>query len=326
MIYYDHIDDLDRSSTLDKIYNDRNYNADGTSVDEEFGFQVLFADLDDLTGASSSYDVYYAPSLTRQYVDTTVENGGILSCVDDGTCPTAGTTGAFGNALDFDGSDDFLTVPKLATEEVVEPNSDETHIFFWLNIDSYPTSGNAMILDSDSSEDGAIDIYLDSSGYLHFDSYGYDDGVSASPIGTGSWVHIGYRRGEELFIDGVSQGDITSDTNTNYFYPVYGPGRLGNSLSGDAPFDGQIDELAVYHEGGVTSSLISGYIYQGDYFRSSSGLRADAVFQFEELIADDTDSNVGYLNLVSGLRDADCRDSSNRVSGGDNEREIWRCP
>ena len=118
---------------------------------------------------------YFPSEIELRNNDPASENGGIMYCIDDGTCPTAGATGAFGTSLEFDGDNDVVYVPKLSSD-ITELHSDENQIFFWLYVNAYPTSGNAMILDTDDSTAAAMDIYIDSSGYLHFDSVGYADG------------------------------------------------------------------------------------------------------------------------------------------------------
>ena len=244
---------------------------------------------------------------------TSIEEGGTMYCVDNGTCPTAGGSGAFGTSIAFDGSDDVIYVPKLSAEiNELQEDEDENLIFFWMYVDTYPSSGQtAMILDTDSTQTGAMDIYIDSSGYLYFDLESYGTGVSTSVIPTGQWVHVAYRA-YELTIDGGNAGEgytIFSGLDNSAKYPIFGPGRLGNSVDGTAPFHGRIDELAIYHEG-VSDSQLYDHIFVGDYHDGGSGLRPDAVFSFEELIEGQNGTNVGYINAVSGVRAIDCIDSS----------------
>ena len=251
---------------------------------------------------------YFPSELELRNSDQTSDSGGIFYCIDDGTCPTAGAAGAFGTSLDFDGVDDVVYIPKLSSD-ITELHDDENQIFFWMYVDAYPSSGNAMILDTDDSSAGAMDIYIDASGYLHFDSMGYGDGTSLTTIPLQTWTHIGYRDGEHLTINGGTNGAgdiIATNTDESAKFPIFGPGRLGNSLDGSEPFNGRIDEVVIYH-GYVADSNVHDYIYAaGDYFRRNTSLRADAVFDLDQLIADDTNSNVGYINLVNGLREADC--------------------
>ncbi len=255
----------------------------------------------------------YFPSQIQVKSSAIITNGGTMYCIDDGTCPIAGGTGAFGTSIAFDGRDDVVYVPKLSSEiNEFQEDEDYNNIFFWIYIDQLPTSGEtAMILDTDSSRPGATDIYLDSSGYLHLAVDSLNSGVSHQAIPTGQWVHIGYRAspGDGLTINGGDNGDATEiiddSTDDSHWYLTYGPGRLGNSLDGTAPFHGRIDDLVIYHES-ISDSELFNRIYTGDYFNSGSGLRADALFEFDELIENDDGTNVGYLDLVTGLRVLDC--------------------
>ncbi|MEM7802110.1 MAG: LamG domain-containing protein, partial [Chloroflexota bacterium] len=192
---------------------------------------------------------YFRSVIETHPSEPNVAEGGTLYCIDNGTCPTAGATGAFNNSLQFDGVDDVVYVPKL-TSDITDLHGDENHIFFWIYVEAYPSSGNAMILDTDDNSTAAMDIYLDSSGYLHFDSVGYADGSSLNPIPLQTWTHIGYRDGENLTINAGDDGEgdiVATNSDDSAQYPIWGPGRLGNSLDGSQPFSGRIDELVIFH-------------------------------------------------------------------------------
>ncbi|MCA9980248.1 MAG: hypothetical protein KDD89_05430, partial [Anaerolineales bacterium] len=178
--------------------------------------------------------------------DTSEENRPY--CLDALTCPTLGQAGQSGNALLFDSDGDMLHLPTMDT------NGDHTNfqVAFWLRVESLPTAGQrAMILDTASTEPGALDIYVNSNGNLVWDIVGDPDGprVSHHIFTLNQWTHVAFVGHYQHFINGVS----TTHTG-NYWFgtapPItIGHGRVGNNLDGTEPFRGRIDELVYYRDG-----------------------------------------------------------------------------
>ena len=159
-------------------------------------------------------------------------NSVLLYCEDDGSCPTELITDTYDTVLDFDGVDDFLTIPQF-TDAASTSYEYGPHIFFWIYIDSYPASGRVSILDTDSNSTGALDIELKANGEIVFDATGAENVTTIGAVPLQTWTQIGLLGGEILVENGNSYGDMSSSSSTHY-QPQIGPGRIGDSVSGGA--------------------------------------------------------------------------------------------
>ena len=193
------------------------------------------------------------------------------TCLADGTCPNTGNDGAHGNGLDFDGIDDYITFPSITSD------SEVYNLAFWIKVDSYPANGEiATILDTESEEDGALDITLDSNGKLTFDVQGsmstdYHDcsgggvcsGISpysgphimAQTLPLNTWTHVifSFENRPTQPDTGIDLNGTDQDSWVDYDgQPLpdlrIGNGRIGLDLQGNNPFHGSIDEIVVYDE------------------------------------------------------------------------------
>ena len=157
------------------------------------------------------------------------------------TCPTSGAAGSDGNAVQFDGDDDYIIVPTLLQEA-----ASSFEIDFDIYLNSLPSSGERMyILDTTKETTGALDIYIDDTGTMIFDVQGDNDSADRPEIdmnsSTGSWH------------------SISIDTNGNYSNwdpdtTTLGNGRLGNSLDGTGGLDATIDDF-ITHSDGLESDI-----------------------------------------------------------------------
>ncbi|MCO5189956.1 MAG: hypothetical protein M9918_17410 [Anaerolineae bacterium] len=188
--------------------------------------------------------------------DVTGEDSGI-GCRGDGSdCPTFDIAGVYGNAVEFDAPNEQLSLPS------VHQGLSTGSIAFWIRPNSFPAAGSvSTILDTDSDEIGALDITLDSDGHLNFDIFSRDF-VAAhrtnDPLPLNTWTHVLWLRFYNDTTTNNSYSTIIIDgglpNSENHNFPVapptlsIGPGRLGNSMAGDAPFDGAIDELVFYND------------------------------------------------------------------------------
>jgi hypothetical protein len=220
---------------------------------------------------------------TAYFADSTGEEDSI-SCVDNGACPTAGVDGKISNAIEFEDANDTVVLPSL--DQYLSAN---TSLNFWIYVESLPSSGGkAMILDTDSTATGALDVYLNSSGNIVFE-YANNSAAMLTSAYTFSgslnqWVHVSLN-GASLYING-------SKNKTNlYTSAIVGPGRLGNSLDGNSPFHGRLDELVFYDDtlddgthGGTSTNRISS-VMSGTY--TFTGGTPRTIYTLDELISYD---------------------------------------
>ncbi|MCP4543443.1 MAG: DUF11 domain-containing protein [Chloroflexi bacterium] len=186
------------------------------------------------------------------------------------TCPTAGVNGRYGQAVQFDGVDDYILMPDL-------PGHDELSVEMWVNVTALPLTGTiASLIHHDGwNSAGQIHMHLQTGGRLQFTVHSNDPGdyVSTAAFGTDialdQWVHLAYvydvgNKTFALYING--QLDMQGPYTTAY-PGMLGPGRIGswNPLP-DLPgwherwFNGKMDEVVIYNR--ALSNLEVANLYQ----------------------------------------------------------------
>ncbi len=168
-------------------------------------------------------------------------------CFDAVSCPTLGQAGRYGNGLLFDSDEDMLYLPTIDAHA----EDSRYQLAFWLRLDSLPAAGErAMILDTASTEPGALDLYIDENGHLVRDIVGDPGGprVSSYTFTPNQWTHVMLYLSHIYYINGT-QAYFSGDYWVADMPIKIGHGRLGNSIDGAAPFRGGIDELVYYEDG-----------------------------------------------------------------------------
>jgi hypothetical protein len=104
------------------------------------------------------------------------------TCVDNGACP--GSAG-------YDGLDDVRYMPTINVREEGDISYfwDKFNFTIYLRLDTLPAVGEVMpIFDTESEEPGALDVYVDSNGWIWFDVQDtilHDANVLIAPYGNG---------------------------------------------------------------------------------------------------------------------------------------------
>jgi hypothetical protein len=245
-------------------------------------------------------------------------------CPGDGSCPATGVEGKYNDAVQFDGVDDALDLP--STGDAYE----EYSLAFWLNVTALPAAGStAAILTTDSTDNGRLNIYLNSSGNLVFDILGAEELHPTSYSFSGNlnaWHHVAFNylkssetfAWSEVYIDAAALG-ADSDSFVGYSSPqeiVVGPGWLGNNAAGGAPYSGKLDELVFYNEDTISATSQSQndelhYIYAGTYSIHLNGygpLRPSFLLKFEDIGADYAPTS--FDADQSGVVDAVCQSTA----------------
>ncbi len=145
------------------------------------------------------------------------------------TCPTTGVQGSTNKAVEFDGDDDYVVVPTLLQDQIPV-----YEVHFDIKLDSLPAAGSRMyVFDTAEEVNGALDIYIDDTGYMIFDVQGDTDPGDRPTINMNSSI------GTWQSID-VYTSSWNPDTTT------LGYGYLGNSVDGTSGLDGSIDEWVIH--------------------------------------------------------------------------------
>lgn len=147
-------------------------------------------------------------------------------------------SGDFAKCLEFDGTNDYATVPNDAT---LVCGRDSLTVEAWI----YPDT----IVGYDRIVTKKWQYYLNlESGYLAWSISGGSPAgylYSTAALPTGQWTHVaGTWDGSvsRIYINGVlNKYMAVTGTMNNYYYPVY----IGNSQDESRYFDGKIDEVCI---------------------------------------------------------------------------------
>lgn len=108
----------------------------------------------------------------KQYVPDS-GNSTTLTCIDDGTtCPSNSGGRHGGHGIIFDGVDDMATFPTFNVREESDIDGfwDYFTLNFWLRVETLPPPGErTYIFDTEAEVPGALDVYIDSDGWIWFD-------------------------------------------------------------------------------------------------------------------------------------------------------------
>ena len=257
-----------------------------------------------------------------------------MSCSFE-SCPTAGSGRNSTTGLEFDGVDDRITLPQLYDTDLLST------ITFWLKVDSLPASGEVMtVFDTVRSADGTpqngdIDIWIDSAGYLWFDSYGdtpsqfFEDCSNApgwpcnthhgswsqparisNPLTVGEWTHINFmnnwhtesgRINHILYVNTIYDSSFYSYPPAGGKVDALGPGYIGNSHDGATAFDGSFDELYHYND------YVAPHMVGSDY--ASTPCCASRIFNFNGY-GDPANTVMQVNDAVTHARKAFCAGTS----------------
>ena len=181
-------------------------------------------------------------------------------------------TGQVGNALRFDGNDDYI--------DLNDDNSlnlgDTWTLMEWIYPESLTTENNAIIIHYDTSEITQNEYYVSGPQQNKIAYYSVEMGTSAvsiTKLSENNWYHtaITYDNGNvNFYLNGQPDGGTTGYTTGDW-----DGGTKEISHSGTEPFNGIIDEVSIYNRAltptEIKDQYDNGLIRQGYCCQCSSG-------------------------------------------------------
>lgn len=224
-----------------------------------------------------------------------------------GKCP-ASTAGKYGNAMKFDGSNDYIAVPHSGTLAF----TDQVTVEAWLRQDDastvwkrpvqkYTTAGNVPPF-SITKQAGWGCEFLDSAGTQYKQLF---DSVTVTP---GVWYHVacvGSKSGNyfRLYVNGGLRQSTAWFPSGNNLRVIGTDFVLGKGYGENTPFNGAIDEVRAYgralSEQEIKDSMASRYPLSG----AALSISMESIFPFAgKIMANDTHfiaagKHSGALNL-----------------------------
>jgi hypothetical protein len=214
------------------------------------------------------------------------------------------------NAMNFDGSNDFLEVADSPTLHT----AGELTVSGWFKSDGFQRQWQNIFFkgnlpDGGNSENREYGLWLNSSGYLYFGSTpvsrigvgSLDLNTAAGSIKAGKWYHFAAEISTvgnfmRVYVNGQLAAERTYDASG--IRDTTGPFRIGQSPPWDSYFNGQIDEVAVWNVARTPAAI------QSDMYRQLSGTEPNlnALWRFEDSGSTTQDltghGNTGYLGSI----------------------------
>lgn len=156
--------------------------------------------------------------------------------------------GKFGMSLDFDGSDDRITIPNESQWDL----SQEVTLAAWIRIDSFTDNWETII---SKGNDGYRLSRYGSTNQLEFSVNDVSTNYTAfttTSVNDGEWHHVvGTFDGNasRIYLDGVLEGEATAPPNTTMVQNDYSVFLGHNGQITNRTWGGDIDEARIYSRG-----------------------------------------------------------------------------
>jgi hypothetical protein len=212
-----------------------------------------------LTGSESGLVGYWKfdESSGTTATDSKGSNDGTLNNMEDSDWVTSGAFAGPRNALDFDGTNDYVKIDAVA-DDMAGLQSSFTFSAWVKAADTHTDSTKGTILGvNESSGDGSIKLCLFVGGETSARDNKitvYDGGyeITGPVIGDDTWHHVAYVRSSDtgtLYVDGASEDAYTA----NYAFDSNDLWSIGQEWDVDPwgvsdELDGQVDEVRIWND------------------------------------------------------------------------------
>jgi len=184
------------------------------------------------------------------------------------------TSGKYGNAIDFDGTDDFVDCG-----DVLDMGTDDLSIDCWIKAN---LSAQAEVVWKGGGSDvqEGYQVFINGDGEMNFNISNGTNRVSTSPshaVNDNTWHHIiavaDRTSSSYLYVDGV-QVAIASITGINDDISSTNKFTIGATASPSSPFNGLIDSVRIYNRALTASEVYDNY-KAGDWRKYELSFEAD---------------------------------------------------
>ncbi len=154
---------------------------------------------------------------------------------------------AVGNALQFDGADDYVAVTPGTNLEL----STDFTVSTWVNLQSFSSSGSVILTKSDGMTNG-YEFFIDGSGTPTLNYYtasGLETATANTTLSLNQWYKLSFTYDGASIDFFVNQSLTNSVTESESILVSVDPARIGwdNAGTMGRAFNGMIDDLQVYN-------------------------------------------------------------------------------
>ncbi len=291
--------DYTTPSDSDNVYLNRNWTYVNASVTE------LNPDQFTIEWNNTNYTVWDNTSLvlrmhfnegsgTSTDDESIYENDGTLTGFGDNAVNW--TTGVYGNALEFDGVDDYVNVSDDASLDI----TDKLTIEVWVKPSIQDSDYNGIVSKTDSNTNGwelRTTTYTASTVNIQFRSSNGTQREKTHTLNIDTWYHlVGVYDGSklELFVNGESKGTTNSEDGigTNSRNLLIGTLAYSSNLN----FNGTIDEVSIWSKALTADEINFHYKSQlGKYWVNVTN-QTDGEYTYKTFL-NDTAGNVNSTSL-----------------------------
>lgn len=230
----------------------------GTPSPSDTGLNIFTVRVADLLGATADATVNISVDLIARYgfEGDVNDASGLFDGAETGS--PAYSSGQYGQAVDLDGADDYLTLPSGVA------NLNDFTIATWVHWDG--GSSWQRIFDFGSNTSEYMYLTPSNGGNMRFGikAGGFEQGLDTAPMPTGEWVHVA------VILEGgvgtlyVNGAPVVVNSGMTLKPSAFNPwsNYIGNSQWPDPLFDGRIDDFRIYNYGltgaEVTDVLLGG--------------------------------------------------------------------
>ena len=167
------------------------------------------------------------------------------------TCPNWTSSGRFGGAYLFDGSDDFVNVTPSGSV------SGAFTVEMWANVKDTSGQGNSAgtMLSTRSPSDNSFDMKFYTNNKIHGDIGSGGGWITTAAdasfnYATNTWYHVAYsvnQTGYWIYVNGVQMGSGSYASNTPLLYDGTHQISIGRYSSSLERFNGTLDEIRIYN-------------------------------------------------------------------------------
>jgi len=171
---------------------------------------------------------------------------------NDGTVSEAVPTndGKFKGAYEFDGIDDYISIPESASIPAGTLN-DNCTVSLWFKLNNASISDNPLVTSYTSSIDYARFWIRYVGGYIYARSSIYEDPIQfLETLNSNQWYHLVYAQNgthQMGYLDGVLKQTLTHTSGADVLGVEVSLGADRDAGDGIPPLDGYLDEVRIYN-------------------------------------------------------------------------------
>tara|TARA_B100001094_G_scaffold6464_1_gene5755 strand:- start:8274 stop:9080 length:807 start_codon:yes stop_codon:yes gene_type:complete len=177
---------------------------------------------------------------------------------NDGTISGATHSNSDGGIFDFDGTDDYISIPDDAS---IEPTNVDWTFEAWINVDSGAAGDYNCIL----SKNAPIQVYWYDNKIMAWFSAADNTGSyfvtginsGSNSLTTGGWHHVVISRASNVWKIYIDKVEKYSNTHNGTVYDGTATAYIGNYGGSSYFFNGKIAQVRIYQGTGLTAAQVT---------------------------------------------------------------------